>query len=145
MDYYPLGSLREFLEENSLTPSQTLEIMRSIASGLQYLHLPYNSIHGKTHGVVAHRDIKSPNILVKSNEGVCVITDFGLSITESDFERGAPPVKVPVGTNRYLAPEIMSDTINPSYIEAFCMTDIYSYGLIMWEVLRRMEIDGKQP
>ena len=79
---------------------------------------------------------------MKTNEGMCVITDFGLSVTESDFERGAPPIKVAVGTNRYLAPEILSDTINQSYIEAFCTTDIYSYGLIMWEVLRRMEIDG---
>ena len=92
--------------------------------------------------MIAHRDIKSPNILVKTNEGMCVIANFGLYVTDSDLKRGAPAIELAVGNNRYLAPEILSDTINRECIEAFCSTDIYSYGLLMWEVLRRMEIDG---
>ena len=44
--------------------------------------------------MVAHRDIKSPNILVKTNEGMCVIASFGLSVTDSDLKRGAPPIEV---------------------------------------------------
>ena len=58
---------------------------------------------------MAHRDLKSKNILVKSN-GTCVIADFGLAVTHSQvtgqLDLGSNPK---VGTKRYMAPEVLDE------------------------------------
>ena len=54
---------------------------------------------------IAHRDLKSKNILVRSN-GTCAIADLGLAVryyAATDKLDIAPNVRV--GTKRYLAPE----------------------------------------
>lgn len=50
---------------------------QSIASGLSHLHTEIFGTKGKP--AIAHRDIKSKNILVKRN-GECCIADFGLAV-----------------------------------------------------------------
>lgn len=58
---------------------------------------------------IAHRDIKSKNILVKQN-GECVLADFGLAVTyyqKTDKLTIAPNARV--GTKRYMAPEILNE------------------------------------
>ena len=42
-----------------------------------------------------------------------------------------------VGTKRYLAPEVLSDALNTSDFEAFKRADMYSLGLVFWEVASR--------
>jgi len=58
---------------------------------------------------MAHRDLKSKNILVTSN-GSCVIADFGLAVTHShvtgQLDLGNNPK---VGTKRYMAPEVLDE------------------------------------
>ena len=109
---------------------------------MEHLHKEINGTSGKC--PIAHRDIKSKNILVKSN-GECVIADLGLAIRfdtkervidSSDFD----PTKVKVGTKRYMSPEILSDTLDPSEFVNFCRSDIYSLGLVFWEMLRRTRL-----
>jgi activin receptor type-1 len=59
---------------------------------------------------IAHRDIKSKNILMKMN-GSCVIADFGLAVTHvqatGEMDVGANPR---VGTKRYMSPEVLEET-----------------------------------
>lgn len=55
---------------------------------------------------IAHRDLKSKNILVKSN-GTCAIADLGLAVRydcTTDTVDIVPNNRV--GTKRYLAPEV---------------------------------------
>lgn len=58
---------------------------------------------------IAHRDLKSKNILVKSNLS-CVIGDLGLAVRHNV---ASDSVDVPstnrVGTKRYMAPEVCID------------------------------------
>lgn len=49
----------------------------SAASGLSHLHTEIHGTRGKP--PIAHRDIKSRNILVKKDLS-CVIADFGLAV-----------------------------------------------------------------
>lgn len=44
---------------------------------------------------------------------------------------------------RYMAPEVLDDSINMKHFESFKRADIYAMGLVFWEVARRCSIGGK--
>ncbi|XP_034111032.1 activin receptor type-1 isoform X2 [Drosophila albomicans] len=133
--YYPLGSLFDHLNRNALSHNDMIWISLSIANGLVHLHTEIFGTEGKP--AMAHRDLKSKNILVTSN-GTCVIADFGLAVTHSHvtgrLDMGNNPK---VGTKRYMAPEVLDESIDLECFEALRRTDIYAFGLVLWEVCRR--------
>ncbi|XP_050450463.1 activin receptor type-1-like [Cataglyphis hispanica] len=137
--YHPLGSLFDHLNRSPhpLTHHQTLNICLSIANGLLYLHTEIHGTRGKP--AMAHRNLKSKNILVKTNGG-CVIADFALSATQDRLM--VDRVDLRQGTKRYMSPEILDQTINIECLESFRRADIYSLGLVMWEVCRRCISNG---
>ncbi|XP_077269621.1 type I BMP receptor saxophone isoform X2 [Temnothorax americanus] len=139
MQYHPLGSLFDHLNRSPhpLTPHQTLNICLSIANGLLYLHTEIHGTKGKP--AMAHRNLKSKNILVKTNGG-CVIADFALAATQDRLI--ADRVDLRQGTKRYTSPEILEQTVNVECLESFRQADIYSLGLILWEVCRRCISNG---
>lgn len=47
-----------------------------------------------------------------------------------------------VGTKRYMAPECLDETINMNHFESFKRADVYSFGLVLWEIARRCSISG---
>ena len=47
-----------------------------------------------------------------------------------------------VGTKRYMAPECLDETINMNHFESFKRADVYSFGLVLWEIARRCSIGG---
>jgi serine/threonine protein kinase len=47
-----------------------------------------------------------------------------------------------VGTVRYMAPEILDETLDTKNFEAFKRADIYSLGLVFWEITRRCQLNG---
>lgn len=120
----------------------------SIANGLSHLHM---EIQGTQHDIrktdqgkpaIAHRDLKSKNILVKSN-GTCAIADLGLAVRyDSEMDSVDIPPNPRVGTKRYLAPEVLDELMNPNQFDAYKRADIYALGLVYWEMARRCNIDG---
>lgn len=42
-----------------------------------------------------------------------------------------------------MAPEVLDETLNAHSFEAFKMADMYSIGLVLWEVCRRCASGGK--
>ncbi|KAH0950097.1 hypothetical protein HN011_008070 [Eciton burchellii] len=137
--YHPLGSLFDHLNRSPhpLIHHQTLKICLSIANGLLYLH---TEIHGtRRKPPMAHRNLKSKNILVKT-DGSCVIADFALAVTQDRLT--AEKVDLRQGTKRYMSPEILEQTVNVKCLESFRRADIYSLGLILWEVCRRCISNG---
>ena len=42
-----------------------------------------------------------------------------------------------MGTKRYMAPELLAETLNPSFFDSFKCVDVYAFGLVVWEVARR--------
>ncbi|XP_037952360.1 activin receptor type-1 isoform X2 [Teleopsis dalmanni] len=133
--YYRDGSLFDHLNRNALSHNDMIRICHSIANGLTHLHTEIFGTEGKP--AMAHRDLKSKNILVKQN-GTCVIADFGLAVTLSHttgkLDFGDNPK---VGTKRYMAPEVLDESINLQCFESLRRTDIYALGLVIWEVCRR--------
>lgn len=47
-----------------------------------------------------------------------------------------------VGTRRYMAPEVLDETLNTASFDAFRMADMYSVGLVFWEACRRCVTGG---
>lgn len=69
-----MGSLYDYLQLSMLDASACLRMALSIASGLAHLHVEIFGTQGKP--AIAHRDLKSKNILVNKN-GQCCIADLG--------------------------------------------------------------------
>nr|CAD7412201.1 unnamed protein product [Timema poppensis] len=138
--HHPLGSLYDHLNRATLNHHQTMKICLSAVNGLVHLHTEIFGTQGKP--AIAHRDIKSKNILVKMN-GSCVIADFGLAVTHiqatGELDVAANPR---VGTKRYMAPEVLDETINTECFESYRRVDIYAFGLVLWEVCRRTLSNG---
>lgn len=134
-DYHELGSLHDYLQKRVLNPHMLKVLALSLSSGLAHLHTEIFGTPGKP--AIAHRDIKSKNILVKRN-GQCAIADFGLAVkytSESDEIQIAPNTRV--GTRRYMAPEVLNETLDVKAFEPFKMADMYSLSLVFWEMCRR--------
>lgn len=102
--YYPLGSLYDHLIRTALSHHDMAIICLSIANGLVHLHNEIFGTEGKP--AIAHRDLKSKNILVREN-GTCVIADFGLAVMQKPNEQLDAGSNPRVGTKRYMAPEIL--------------------------------------
>jgi len=106
---------------------------------------------------IAHRDVKSRNILVMS-DGQCCIADLGLAVLQRSPQPGVLPpssshpssvdelkfaaVNLKVGTRRCMAPEILDETINIHVFDSYKQADVYSFALVVWEILRRFVISG---
>ena len=103
-----------------------------------YLHVIHT---GKP--AIAHNDLKSKNILVKTNL-CCCIADLGLSVKHNpatdEVDRALNPNRV--GTKRYMAPELLEMSINMHHFESFKRVDVYAMGLVFWELARRTAVGG---
>lgn len=140
-EYCEFGSLYDLLACQTFEETVALRLCYTAASGLDHLHTEIFGTEGKP--AIAHRDLKSRNILVKGDYSCC-IADLGLALR---YDRATDSLKdLPtktVGTKRYLAPEILGESMATKNFEAFKRADIYSFGLVMWEIARRGECAGE--
>ncbi|XP_011303317.1 activin receptor type-2A-like [Fopius arisanus] len=133
--YHEWGSLYDYLKTHVITWTQVCRIAESMGRGLMHLHeeIPGDKIHGHK-PAIAHRDIKSKNILLKSDMTAC-IADFGLTLV---FHPDKPcgDAHAQVGTHRYMAPEVLEGAINFNR-DSFLRIDMYAFGLVLWELMSR--------
>ncbi len=144
-------TLREFLHNGELTLKKILSIAEQTALALAAAH---------RNGII-HRDIKPENIMIRSEDGIVKVLDFGLAkLTEKrrgDTETrrhgeedntliaASPRPRVPVspntepgmilGTVSYMSPE---QTRGLATIDA--RSDVWSLGIVLFEMLT-----GKTP
>ncbi|CAI9767745.1 unnamed protein product [Fraxinus pennsylvanica] len=130
-DYMPGGTLHELVHREkprmALNWETRFRIALGIAQGLSYLH------HDCVPKII-HRDIKSNNILMDS-ELEPKIGDFGTAKMDSDIDESSTVSEI-VGTLGYIAPENAYTT----RLTEKC--DVYSYGVILLELLsRKLPVD----
>lgn len=150
LQYCEYGSLSDYLDNNEIMgQQQAVKILFSIINGLNYLHENHStnfSPHYKPS--IAHRDLKSKNILMKTPD-VCCLADFGhalFRVDEHKLDFGAyGPLHV--GTVRYMAPEILerNDKLDYGDFSTYAKADLYQFGLTLWEVCNRTSIDVLHP
>ncbi|XP_067995295.1 activin receptor type-1C isoform X2 [Melanerpes formicivorus] len=139
-EYHEQGSLFDYLNRGTVTVEGMVRLALSLASGLAHLHMEIVGTQGKP--AIAHRDLKSKNILVKRNE-TCAIADLGLAVKHDSVMNTIDiPQNPRVGTRRYMAPEILDDVMNMNIFESFKRADMYSLGLVYWEIARRCSVGG---
>ncbi|XP_054274233.1 mitogen-activated protein kinase kinase kinase 13-like isoform X2 [Macrosteles quadrilineatus] len=115
MEYCQYGPLYNLLKEGEEIPPQRLVTWaKQIAAGMQYLHS----------NKIIHRDLKSPNVLIGSEE-IVKISDFGTSRQWNEISTKFSFA----GTVAWMAPEIIRNEPCSEKV------DIWSYGVVLWELL----------
>lgn len=139
------GSLKEYLREHPINDEeQLISFSRQIANALEYLHQDCST--GKkqrrtTRFPVAHRDVKSENILLDVDGERLFLADLSMSI-EINREDSSRPSHQQVGTPRYMSPEILAGTIGNEWNDLL-KCDIYALGIVFWELLSTLKSIGQ--
>nr|XP_043612092.1 serine/threonine-protein kinase STY46-like [Erigeron canadensis] len=124
-EFLPRGSLSHILQRHStrLDWRRRIHMAMDIARGMNYLH--------RYKPPIVHRDLKSSNLLVDKNW--CVkVGDFGLSRIKHQTYLQTKSGK---GTPQWMAPEIIRNELPANE-----KSDVYSYGVVLWEI-----VTGKIP
>ncbi|HLH56029.1 MAG TPA: protein kinase [Verrucomicrobiae bacterium] len=132
MELVPGVKITDFCDENNLPTHERLELFIRVCRAVQHAHQK---------GVL-HRDIKPSNILVRDSDGMPFpkIIDFGIAkATTSQLLAGPSPLTEVhhfMGTPAYMSPE----QAMPGCVDIDTRTDIYSLGVLLYELLT-----GKTP
>lgn len=86
VDLVDQGSLRDFLRSNRIDDEQDLiRMLKEISGAVEFLHRDFRAGGSTSRSSIAHRDIKSENILRYSN-GTLVLCDFAMSIQIDEIQ-----------------------------------------------------------
>ncbi|XP_037388407.1 anti-Muellerian hormone type-2 receptor-like [Pygocentrus nattereri] len=137
------GSLNAFLSRTVCDWASAVKLAQTLSEGLAYLHTDLNK-NGVYKPAIAHCDLSSRNVLVRA-DGSCALCDFGCSVVLQCFGKsqalkvhsGAAEGSVQMGTLRYMSPEILEGCVNLSSDWCLLQGDVYSLGLLLWELLMR--------
>jgi serine/threonine protein kinase len=118
--------LTDFCDENKISTEERLRLFVDVCHAVQHAHQK---------GII-HRDIKPSNILVPVNDGVPVpkVIDFGIAkatqgkLTDQTLFTAFEQF---IGTPAYMSPEQAVMTS----VEVDTRTDIYSLGVLLYELL----------
>jgi eukaryotic-like serine/threonine-protein kinase len=125
MEYLKGQTLKEVIHSEGPMPlPRAVEIVRQICGALEAAH---------TEGVV-HRDLKSDNIMLLDVGGGdwAKVLDFGIAkiIEKVGQDPGLTAPNLIIGTPQYMSPEQCSQAA-----EIDSRSDIYSFGVILYEML----------
>jgi len=123
MEFMGLGSLYDLLHNELISEIPLplkVRLALQAAKGMHFLH---------SSGIV-HRDLKSLNLLL-DNKWNLKVSDFGLTCFRGQLKKEAQNQQQ--GSVHWMAPEILSEDTEVDHI----LSDIYSFGIILWELLTR--------
>ena len=145
-EFVKQGNLKDILANNAikLTWQRKLKLLRGAALGITYLH--------SLHPVIVHRDLKPSNLLVRlpplqysnissthlhhhlhHHHGMQVDETWNVKVADFGFARikEENATMTRCGTPCWTAPEVIR---GDKYGES---ADVFSFGVVMWEVLTR--------
>ena len=121
MAYVDGENLAKRIFERGVLPSDEVRrILRDVADALAYAH---------ERGVV-HRDIKPDNIIIASQTGRPMVTDFGIARAVSDGDSRLTATGMAIGTPAYMSPE---QAAGERTIDG--RSDLYSLGVVAYQML----------
>lgn len=123
LEYYQSHNLDDFLKQNTINEKNKLKLIYQILNAVSYSH----------NKNIIHRDLKPSNILVNDDLDIKVI-DFGVSKLRDTFY-GEYTI------NNYISPKYASPEQKRG-INITNKSDIYSLGIILFEILSGRIIDS---
>jgi serine/threonine-protein kinase len=111
---------KRIFERGVLPCDEVRRILRDVADALAYAH---------ERGVV-HRDIKPDNIIIASQTGRPMVTDFGIARAVSDGDSRLTATGMAIGTPAYMSPE---QAAGERTIDG--RSDLYSLGIVAYQML----------
>lgn len=130
MEYVEGMSLEEAINRGKLDYPKKMDVLVQMCKALAYAH---------KNGVI-HRDIKPANIIIDGDAQVRIL-DFGIAhfydSGPSDLHTGAEDI---MGTSAYMAPEQ-----HESAEAASVQSDLYSLGIVMYEIFTGVRPQGEIP
>jgi eukaryotic-like serine/threonine-protein kinase len=127
--------ITDYCDQNNL-PTERLDLFIKVCQAIQHAHQK---------GII-HRDIKPSNILVTLHDGVPVpkVIDFGIAkATEGRLTDATVYTQLHqfIGTPAYMSPE----QAEMSGLDIDTRSDIYSLGVLLYELLTGREKDPVRP
>ncbi len=122
MDYIPGIAIDRYVQQQSLSPTQIIDLSLKVLDALQYAH----------HKSVIHRDIKPDNIIV-NEAGQPILLDFGIATLGDEATHmltqltGTGDI---VGTLAYMSPEQITGSDKSDL-----RSDIYAMGVVVYQLL----------
>ncbi|KAI8521244.1 hypothetical protein Bbelb_009980 [Branchiostoma belcheri] len=126
MEYAQFGSVEELIKVKPPWAVRA-KVMREVAMGLKYLHAHH----------VVHGNLSRHNVVI-SDDLVAKVTEFGLSewrglaSNRQGGDTGDIADTLPVCAGPYAPPEAFTKCVSEALT---CSFDIYSYGILSWEVI----------
>lgn len=111
--------------------SEIIDFLLSAANEIQHLH----------NRQMIHRDIKLDNFVYDEEEHMSRLIDFQFLVTLDN--NNEYPTKSYMGTEWYMAPEIITAKQSNSIINYSKSTDIYAFGKILKAVEKRFDIENR--
>ena len=134
VDGTPLDKYIHRFLRGPVPPYQAIELFLQVLDAFQYAH---------DNGII-HRDIKPSNILIRNEDRVVKVLDFGIAriMTPDPTNASSEALTLTqtgttLGTVLYMSPELLRSK-NPSDIDH--RSDIYSLGVVLFEMLTGKEI-----
>ena len=124
MEYVAGLPITQHCWENRLSVKQRLVLFIQACQAM---------VHAHSHFVV-HRDIKPSNVLVRTSDSNVFVIDFGIATIfrqASTTGHQMETMRTRAGTPAYMSPEQLND----ANVQLDARTDIYSLGVLLYEVL----------
>ncbi len=122
MEYVDGESLKQLLDrKGKLNDKEIIDLFSQMLTAVQYVH----------ENDLVHRDIKPSNFMVNKN-GIVKLLDFGIAknLNSASAEYTITEKNQIMGTVMYMSPEQVKSTK-----EVSTLTDIYSLGVVLWQML----------
>ncbi|MCA8950540.1 MAG: serine/threonine protein kinase, partial [Planctomycetes bacterium] len=125
MDYVPGVPIHRYCDERQLGIDERLRLFARTCDAVQHAH----------HKGIVHRDLKPSNILVSDRDGepMPIVIDFGVAKSVGSPLGSAGRLTIPgrlLGTPEYMSPE---QATNEADVDT--RTDVYSLGVVLFELL----------
>jgi eukaryotic-like serine/threonine-protein kinase len=111
---------RRLHEQGRLPIAESRRILKEVGEALAYAH---------ARGVI-HRDIKPDNILLDSETGRAMVTDFGIARAVQEGDARLTATGVAIGTPAFMSPE---QAAGDREIDG--RSDLYSLGVVAYQML----------
>jgi len=151
LEYSAFGTIASFLNDRpeTLPIFERIDLIMQVAKGLAAIH----------ELKICHGDVKTQNTLVfqDGEKWTVKLSDFAQSVVTAQDDSTTSPVRCPLGTRLLNAPEIRNGVAIDNALFKIgdaLSTDIFSFGLLAWEVLKNgktfieaswIKMDGNDP